>query len=158
MRNNRRSMNNNDSPPKRVHVQSYEPRRVVTRPLVTNVLERNWRQASIQLTSNIKQRIRSIITHPKFTSIKIPATSTHIGPGVDYIWKDMIVGSSTPGFYYWITVKGSPYKNELVDNSTEDQVVNYVTKRILNGTYRLNLNYNNPTNDIDYYVDNVLIG
>lgn len=70
----------------------------------------------------------------------------------------MIVGSSTPGFYYWITVKGSPYKNELVDNSTEDQVVNYVTKRILNGTYRLNLNYNNPTNDIDYYVDNVLIG
>lgn len=29
---------------------------------------------------------------------------------------------------------------------------------VYNGTYRLNLNYNNPTNDIDYYVDNVLIG
>lgn len=156
MRNSRRSMNNNDSPPKRV--RRYEPKRLVTQPLVTNVLERNWRQASVQLTSNIKQRIRSIITHPNFTSIKIPALSTHIGPGLDYIWKDTIVGSSTPGFYYWLTYKESPYKNDLVDNSTVDQVVNYVTKRILDGTYRLpGLNYNS-TNDIDYYVGGVLIG
>jgi hypothetical protein len=55
----------------------------------------------------------------------------------------------------WSPSYGSPYKDNLPEHPSEDEVVNYVTGRILNGTYKFAPNNYVNDNAIVYNIGGV---
>jgi hypothetical protein len=104
-----------------------------------------------RIINMIKDRIRSIITDPKFNYLIIPAQVVTLQNQLQIIVGDSITYEDTPfgRVLKWIAKLKSLYINDLPIYPTEDEVVNYVTKRILEGTDKLN-NVQLPNNGIVY--------
>ena len=82
----------------------------------------------------LRHTIRSIITDPRFNFLIIPAIATLLANNQTAIHYDTIMYRDR--FIWAASTRGSPYKDDLPIYPAEDEVVDYVTIRILNGTYK----------------------